>query len=138
MGLPGKRVPARVTGWQPDGTGVQPNGDCGGDVQDGESFSVRFTNPALPGRLITVAFYPVIYPEWKSREWGVERLVEWLICTDPTDPGGTEVWSDTAVDLVNETAFYHRREAEAEAEAREFAEAGLSRAWTYAWNGAPE
>lgn len=29
-------------------------------------------------------------------ELDVQECIEWLVCTDPDDPGGTEVWSDCA------------------------------------------
>jgi len=38
--------------WRTDCTGVQPDGD----IQAGESFSVRFIRPDLPGSLLTVTY----------------------------------------------------------------------------------
>lgn len=99
--------------WQPDGTGVGSNGDCGGDVQDGESYSVCFVSPSLPGRFITVTYYPVQYPQWGSGEWGVERQVEWSI----KDRSGETVEDESSTDLVNATAIYAQDEAEKEAAA---------------------
>lgn len=126
--------PMPDTGWRPDGTGICSIGDCGGDIQAGDSYSVRYVRPGKSGSLITVTFYPVEYDELPG-EFVVQRQVEFLTCEDPADPGGTETWSDVTYDdvsvLVLDTA------AEAEQEAREFAEQALGHGWTHRWNGEP-
>jgi len=121
--------------WRTDGTGVQPGGDCGGDIQAGDSYSARFVRPDLPGSLMTVTFYPVEYDECPG-EFVVQRQLEWMVCGDPRDPGGTEIWSDVAYDDMPSRVMGSRREAGKEA--RAFARAELERAWTYAWDGQPE
>jgi hypothetical protein len=121
--------------WQPDGTGVVSNGDQGGDIQRGDSYSVRFTHPDLPGSLITVSFYAAEYDE-NPFEFVVQRQVEWMVCEDPSDPGGTEIWSDYSYDDVSELVCYSA--ADAEQDAREWAEDALGEAWKYGgWDGQP-
>lgn len=78
MGLLGKLfggggTAAAVAGWQPDGTGVVSNGDCGGDIQRGESYSVRFVHPDLYGSLVTITYYAVEYDECPG-EFAVQPL----------------------------------------------------------------
>jgi hypothetical protein len=120
--------------WHPDGNGVGSMGDIGGDIQAGDSYSVCYVLSGKPGSLITVTFYPVEYDELPG-EFVVQRQVEFLVCEDPSDPGGTETWSDCAYDDVSDTVM--DTAAEAEAEAREFAETALGRGWTHCWDGEP-
>jgi hypothetical protein len=71
---------------------VLPGGDIGGDAQVSESFSVRFHYRDRPGAMVAYCYYAAIdlhHPATIS----VERQTEYLVCTDPNDPGGTEVWS---------------------------------------------
>jgi hypothetical protein len=117
--------------WYTDDTGVQPNGDHGGDIGVGDSFSVRYRRLDLPGSMITVTFYPVEYPDCPG-EIVVQREIEFLVCTNPADPGSTEVWSEESTD---DTAEVHDSVAEAEAAARELAEIALGHADLQTWNG---
>jgi hypothetical protein len=78
--------------WRPDGKGILPNGDCGGDAQATESHSVRYVR-SDGRRMVTVSAYGVSTP---SGRYAVETETETLVCEDPADPGGTEVWSDAA------------------------------------------
>lgn len=136
MGIFG-RMRTPVDQWQPDGNGVlgYQGAEDGGDVQDGTSYSVRFINPGLPDRFITVTFYPVQYPEWGGAEWGVERLVTWTIAT-PDDHTYTPDWSESQTDLVNEAAIYSQPEAEQMA--AQFATEDAVRADLYGtWDGEP-
>ena len=69
-----------------------PGGDIGGDAQVSEPFSVRFHHRDRPGAMVAYCYYAAIdlhHPATIS----VERQTEYLVCTDPNDPGGTEVWS---------------------------------------------
>jgi hypothetical protein len=68
--------------------------------------------------MITVSFYPAGYEECPG-EFAVQRQVEWLVCDDPADPGGTGVWPDYAVDDVTEVVIGSA--GEAGRRAREFA-----------------
>jgi hypothetical protein len=74
------------------GGGVLPGGDVGGDRQASESFSVRFHHRDHPGVLVTYSYYAAVDEE-NPAITTVERETEYLVCTDPDDPGGSEVWS---------------------------------------------
>ena len=77
---------------QTDG-GVLPGGDVGGDAQLDESFSVRFHHRDQPGALVTYCYYATLDLDDLTSIY-VEQQTELLVCTDPADPGSTEVWSD--------------------------------------------
>jgi hypothetical protein len=81
------------------GGGVLPGGDVGGDVQPAESFSVRFHHRDHPGALVTYRYYAAIDLD-DLTTITVERQTELLACTDPADPGSTEVWSDCRYETV--------------------------------------
>lgn len=72
-------------------------GDFGGDVQDGPAVSRRWQRQA--GQLwhiFTVAYYPAKtepYSNEPIRKW-LEEQREYIVCKDPHDPGGTELWAD--------------------------------------------
>ncbi len=122
--------------WQPDGTGVTDGGLAGDHIQRGRSWSVRFVRPDLPGSRITVTFYAAACSE-RPGGFVVQRQIEWLVCEDPADPWGTEVWSDT--DYKDVTDEVIRSQGAAEREARRFAEAALGLAADYGqWDGQPE
>ena len=136
MGLFGRRSAAQETAWRPDGIGGDGNGDAvGGDYQRGDSYGVRFVRDDMPGSLIDVTFYAVEYDE-NPGEFRVQRCVEWRVCEDPEDPGGTEVWSDAIYDDPMDTTFDSA--GAAEDNARETAEDALERADAYGtWDGEP-
>jgi hypothetical protein len=75
------------------GGGVLPGGDVGGDTQLDESFSVRFHHRHQPGAMVTFTYYAALDLD-DLTTISVERQTELLVCTDPADPGSTEVWSD--------------------------------------------
>lgn len=74
------------------GGSVLPGGDVGGDRQASESFSVRFHHRDYPGVLVTYSYYAAVDEE-NPAAITVERETEFMVCTDPADPGGSEVWS---------------------------------------------
>jgi hypothetical protein len=80
--------------WVPDqrGGGVLPGGEVGGDRQVSELFSVRFHHRDHRGVLVTYSYYAAVDPE-DPAAITVERQTEFMVCTDPADPGGSEVWS---------------------------------------------
>jgi hypothetical protein len=121
--------------WQPDGTGIQDGGDCGGDIQAGNSYSVRFTRRDMPGSLVTITFYPVEYDNCPG-EFVVQRQIEWMVCRDPRDPGSTEIWSDVEYDDVSDTVS--GTVAGAEREACGKATYALGTADEIKWDGQPE
>jgi len=72
------------------GGGVLPGGDVGGDAQLAESFSVRFHHRERPGALVTYCYYAALDLDDLVTVY-VERQTELLVCTNPADPGSTEV-----------------------------------------------
>jgi hypothetical protein len=102
--------------WQPDGKGVRPGGDVGGDRQATESYSVRYMTSDRPGALVTIYFYG---ERTGPQEYGVTMQTEWLVCADPRDPGGTEQWSDS--DYHDLTPYMITSRADADRIAREHA-----------------
>jgi recombination protein RecA len=112
------------------GGGVLPGGDVGGDAQLDESFSVRFHHRDRPGATVTFYYYAALDLDDLATV-SVERQTE-LACSDPADPGGTEVWSDYRYETVQRDL--DSVEA-ATAAARRAAEAHL--ACDEAWSGQP-
>jgi hypothetical protein len=123
-----------VKGWQPDGTGIVSNGDCGGDMQRGDSYSVRYRNPGLPSAVITRAAYAA-EDDGNPGDFFIQVQTEWLICDDPEYPGDTETWSDITYD--DEDARIWDTAGEAEEAARQRAAEELSDAESIGWDGEP-
>jgi hypothetical protein len=124
------------TEWRPDDAGVFQGYDRTADIVVGDAWSVRFVRDDMPGSLITVAFYPVEYDE-NPGEFIVQRETEWMVCENPADPGGTEIWSDALTDDPMPETW--ASVAEAEADCRSAAEVALGVAWAYGtWDGRPE
>jgi hypothetical protein len=92
--------PDTVGVWYPDDLGVCDDNDCAttttvvGDIQVGDSFSVRLFNDADPEAVVDVTAYAVAY-DHSPGEFHAQVQVEWWICGDRTRPGDTEQWSDT-------------------------------------------
>jgi hypothetical protein len=80
-----------VSDWKPDGTGVQPGGDVGGDVQATESYSVRYHHVRHCGAVVTVHVFGETSDD---RTYQVTTMTEHVVCDDVRDPGGTERWAD--------------------------------------------
>lgn len=122
--------------WTADGP-VMPNDGVHGGDGGGEAFSIRYTRPDIPGALISSYWYPVDESERYGDDpddrtgWDVENEVEYLICTDPADPGGTEVWSHVEYRTPNEMAHDTEADAIANAEGHANSEA----AEHYGWDG---
>jgi hypothetical protein len=74
--------------WIRERGGVLP----GGDSQLSESFTVRFHHRDHPGVLVTYCYYAAVDPD-DPAVITVEHQIEYLVCTDQDDPGGTELWS---------------------------------------------
>jgi hypothetical protein len=74
------------------GGAVLPGGDVGGDTQISESFSVRFWHRDRPGAMVTYCYYAAANLH-DPAAISVDCQTEYLVCADPDDPGGTEVWS---------------------------------------------
>jgi hypothetical protein len=113
------------------GGGVLPGGDVGGDAQLDESFSVRFWHRDHPGALVTYRYYAALDLDDLTTVY-VERQAELLACTDPADPSGSEVWSDSRYETVQRDLGSVEA---ATAAARQAAEAHLT--CDEAWSGRP-
>lgn len=75
-------------------------GDVGGDIQAGESYCRSYVFGPIEGRYLVVDefTYPTFIevPETDARhgKFGVDEQTSYTICTDPDDPGSTEVDSN--------------------------------------------
>jgi hypothetical protein len=95
---------------------VQSDGEIGGDYQVGESWSVRFVlrngdyvvagdHPRLPLGSGGATVRPVVTEWWYAEQTNlmgrhtVTCQREFMLCTDPTEPGDTEVWSDALYEV---------------------------------------
>lgn len=94
--------------WIAHGDVAEDAGSIGGDVQAGPAWSKRFDRwmPSIgKWAVINDSYYVAAedrvvgtedageFEVAESHEW-VQRQLEILICRDPSDPGGTEEWSD--------------------------------------------
>ena len=118
--------------WLPDETGIGFGGHVGGDVQVGESFSVRYSRADRPRARIARTAYAVNLGSESKGQFLVRVQTEWLVCSDPADPGGTELWSDNAYD---DEAESYETEAEAEVAARRVAADLLRDGPSLTWDG---
>src|SRR5690242_18725531 len=116
--------------WQALDAEPQYGGTVGGDGA-GEAWSVRYGKKNADGTFafITADYYSVdgemrgwwapdgtALREDEDERFSVENMTELLICTDPGDLGGTEVWSDYLYD--DELMPYYVTEQYAEAAAK--------------------
>lgn len=116
--------------WRKDDT-IYPAGDIGGDAQQSGGYSLRFfavgeSDDGLHA-IVTVNTYAAIQ---MPHRFYAETMIEYMICTDLDDPGGTEVSSQIEYE---ESIYDYPTIAEADAAAREL----LSR-WTVddiGWDG---
>ena len=126
--------------WHLDGKGIIDGGDVGGDIQVGTAWSVRYIRDDMPGSLITVNVYAVDHdndnPDRRGEEFAIQTQTEFMVCADPSDPGGTEIWSDLDYE---DGVFAYETLAEAETAAREAAENDNTEAAASAqgWDGKP-
>lgn len=111
---------------------VFKGGDTGGDMQAGEAWTVVYVHDGQPRSMVTEYFYAAVGINDVDHDgpFHVTGQVEYLTCTDITDPGGTETWADyTYTDLPG---TYSTLEA-ADVAAR--ARADRSRAIDIPWDG---
>jgi hypothetical protein len=133
-----------ATRWQAQDPAVCAGGDVGGDYQAGEAWSVRLASSQVPGALITVYAFaeacrrhdPDMGDVPADGEYTVQVMIEYLTCTDVTDPGGTETWSDMVYDSAADTQVYSDGD-EADAAARKLAEAYAANPGRFGWRGKP-
>ncbi len=96
-----------MTQWRRVDPAVENGGDVGGDIQCTDSYSVRYRPIAEPDdgqyALVTIYFYGCDTPaSYGGRRWEgppatghwVRQQVEFLICEDPEEPGGSEVYAE--------------------------------------------
>jgi hypothetical protein len=121
-------------GWKPDGSGIRPGGDCGGDRQRGGSYSLRFRHPDLPGAVIIRTAYAA-ESEYQPGEFFVQVQTEWILCTDPERPGDTETWSRAGYEDRDRT-WATAGEAEADARGRVLGDVAGD-AYCLNWEGEP-
>jgi hypothetical protein len=90
---------ADIEGWREDPRGALTDGcDHGGDVQVSNAWHRRFVRRAADGtwQVVTVYFYRAA-DDNSVHDWGpvwLEEQREYLVCTDLTDPGGSEITSE--------------------------------------------
>lgn len=122
--------------WTEDPVGLMEDaGDIGGDVQAGPAFERRFVlGPVTGGDLtepqylvVDVAAYASEWPTFvelgkdrEGAEYGWDEQTQVTVCTDPSDPGGTEVWAD--IEYGTGSALTWPTIAEASADARRIIE----------------
>ncbi|HLL69041.1 MAG TPA: hypothetical protein VK453_25500 [Micromonosporaceae bacterium] len=71
---------------------VMGGGDCGGDAQISEAFNARWVQEHSGGEhaVVTRQFY---IAEHEGGEPFLECQTEYVLCSDPSDPGSTELLS---------------------------------------------
>jgi hypothetical protein len=125
-----QRRPARWTKVDPP---VAAGGDVGGDLQATESYSVRFRPVREPAdglhALVTDSWYGEATGEtYRDGPFRVACHREYLICSDPSDPGSTEVWADSSFGWLG-GMYATTAAAEAAAKARTPADDGADIRW---------
>jgi hypothetical protein len=125
-------VPAKVT-WHTQEPAVGPGGDVGGDNQAGEAWTVRLLSDDAPLSMITMYFFADRGPE----DYGVTMMTEFLTCTDVSDPGGTETWSDYDYDYEADPLAYDTAE-EADEAAKSLAGIWAANPGRHEWDGLPD
>jgi hypothetical protein len=119
--------------WIADDAGVQPGGDVAEDIQAGESYSIRYRRSDRRCAMITRTAYPAEVAGHQG-VFFVQVRTEWLICSNPLDPGGTEIWSESITD--DEPGIYGSA-VEAEVAARQIAADLLDDGASHDWDGLP-
>ena len=101
-----------ITPWHPEVSSglwaeqVESTGSFG-DLARGTGISARFVRDDLPGSMVTVSYWPQCMEDYDDLPaYYVAGQIEYLICTDPADPGGTEVWSDIELDDDSDPMIY--------------------------------
>jgi hypothetical protein len=123
-----------VSGWQPDGAGITASGDSKADDQVGDSCSVRFRHPGLPGAVVTCTSYARTGYCAPPGEFYVQTSVERLTCADPDRLAETATWHD--IEFEDEDGTWGAA-ADAEAAAWQTAAKWIEAAETIDWDGQP-
>ena len=133
MGPTATPDPHRRTRWTKVDAPVASGGDVGGDLQATEAYSVRFLPAEERADGLHAAFTDYWYGEatgqtHRDGPFRVARQREYLICTDPRDPGSTEVWADYAYHWPG-GRYGTTAEADAAARARAEDDSGTDIRW---------
>lgn len=93
-----------MSAWILDESGVIDSGDIGGDGQLTDAPSVRLHLLGSPGSMITISFYGQVHDPNTGDPFDepleICEHVELVVCRDPADPGGTEVWADLRYTVI--------------------------------------
>lgn len=116
----------KVEGWREDGPELMETdaGDIAGDTQAGASYSRRYVFGPVEGRYLVVDDYTYV-ERWGQLDgvdpdpeypYGVGEVTHYAVCTDPDEPGGTEVSAD--VQHGEGSVFGYKTAEEADEKAR--------------------
>lgn len=126
--------------WREIGT-LDDRGDVGGDLQAGRAYSRRFARQLDGGEFAVIDIHYVAARDdeftagARLNEFWVHLDVEYLLCTDPSRPGDTEMWSNGYGYGGDRRQHVFRAAGEAERRAKRLAQAIRPRDIT--WNGDP-
>jgi hypothetical protein len=123
--------------WQRDATG--PGGFVGGDNQAAQSHSLRWLPVSEPDdglhAMVTEYWYAELVDapdDERDGMYGVTCMTEFMVCTDPDDPGGSEVSCD--YDYYEE-ALLHSRLEDADRQAKVRADGIRDSRYSFVWDG---
>lgn len=132
-----------MTHWTADGKGVRRAGNVGGDPQVDDAYAAGYYDADRPDNeeqaVVIVYFYAIDTWElpWTpgpaDERYAVEMLHEWVRCTDRSDPGGTERWSDVEHHLIDGSDTRYARSGDADRAA--YKAACSHRAAEITWDG---
>lgn len=145
--------------WKADGSGVMSDGSVGGDIQAGEAWSVRFVpafeQPNADGEYAVVTEYWYATDDWSgnrdrwiqdiepqgnddeiehrwNHRFGVQCMIEFVLCKDLDDIGSTEVWSD--YQYYDDALYYSLERAQEESKSRAQS-SERQNGWDIMWDG---
>lgn len=92
------------------------NGVPSGDYEVTEAWNVRLHNDALPNAVVDADYFverTMAEAEGDPPEYAVTGMIQFTICDDRDDPGGTETWADIEYDNdADPLAYSNIREAD--------------------------
>ncbi len=85
-----------MSDWERREPAVHVAGDTGGDIQASEAYDARWTRPIGDGltAMVSRSYYAILPDGLGPRVRELEEQTEYLACSDPADPGGTEDWRE--------------------------------------------
>jgi hypothetical protein len=114
--------------WREIGS-LSNGGDVGGDIQAGRTYARRFTRPAGPREhhVVDITYVAARDDEFvqgaRLDEYWVSLYVEYILCTDPQQPGDTEIRGDVRSDDSDRKRNVYRTVRDAEKRAEKLARA---------------